>query len=114
MAQNELSKRYYRIREVAEIIGVNSSTLRFWENEFPEIQPMRSAHNQRFYRREDIETLRLIYYLVKIKGLKIEAAKNELKLNRKNITKRFQIIDKLNDVKDELQAMLDALEKRRD
>lgn len=113
MASSDLTKKYYRIKDVSELIGVSQSTLRFWENEFQEIQPFRSASNQRYYTPDDIETLRLIYYLVKIRGLRIHAAKEQLRLNRKNISKRTEIIDRLMDVRDELEMMLKALGKRR-
>lgn len=110
---SDLTKKYYKIKDVAEIIGVPQPTLRYWESEFPEIKPLRSTSNLRYYTPDDIETLRIIYYLVKIRGLKIEAAKEQMRLNRSNITKRMDIIDKLNDVKDELKMMLAGLEKRR-
>ena len=71
----ELSKQYYKIKEVAEILDVPQSTLRFWEKEFPMIKPIRSSHNIRYYRPQDIELLRIIHYLIKDKGLKIEAAR---------------------------------------
>ncbi len=87
--------------------------MRYWEQEFPELKPMRSPSNQRYYTPDDIEILRIIYYLVKVRGLKIEAAKEQMRLNSRNITKRMDIINKLQDVKDELKLMLGALEKRR-
>ncbi|MDE7109406.1 MAG: MerR family transcriptional regulator, partial [Muribaculaceae bacterium] len=77
------------------------------------ISPMRSVSNQRFYTPEDIEVLRIIYFLLKIKGLKIEAAKEQMRLNRNNISKRAEIVERLLDVRDELNMMLKALEKRR-
>ena len=109
----QLTKKYYKIRDVAEILNVSEPTLRYWEQEFPELKPMRSPSNQRFYTPDDIEILRIIYYLVKVRGLKIEAAKEQMRLNSRNITKRMDIINKLQDVKDELKLMLGALEKRR-
>lgn len=109
----ELTKKYYKIKDVAEILNVSEPTLRYWEREFPEVSPMRSTSNQRYYTPEDIEILRIIYYLVKVRGLKIEAAKEQMRLNKTNITKRMDIINKLLDVKDELQMMLGGLEKRR-
>lgn len=112
MAPSDLTKKYYKIKDVAEIIGVPQSTLRYWEMEFPEVNPMRGTSNQRYYSIEDIQTLRIIHYLIKIKGLKIEAAKPQLRLNKLNISKRIEIIEKLNDVKDELNFMLEALSKR--
>lgn len=109
----DLTKKYYKIKDAAELIGVSQPTLRFWESEFPEIKPMRSTSNQRYYTPDDIETLRIVYYLVKVKGLKIDAAKEQMRLNRKNITKRMDIVEKLLDVRDELEMMLKSLEKRR-
>lgn len=109
----DLSKKYYKIRDVAELLDVSQPTLRYWESEFPEIKPMRSLSNQRFYTPDDIEILRIVHYLVKVKGLKIEAAKEQMRVNRKNISKRVEIIDSLVEVRDELSQMLKALTKRR-
>lgn len=109
----DLTKKYYKIKDVAEILGVSQPTLRYWESEFPDIKPFRSMSNQRFYTPDDIETLRIIYYLVRVRGLKIEAAKEQMRLNRSNITKRMDVIDKLSDVRDELEMLLKGLEKRK-
>lgn len=113
MAPSDLTKKYYKIKDAAELIGVSQPTLRYWESEFPEIKPYRSATNIRYYTPDDIETLRIIYYLLKIRGLKIDAAKEQMRLNRSNITKRMVIVEKLQDVRDELEMMLQALEKRK-
>ena len=110
---SDLTKKYYKIRDVAEILNVSQPTLRYWESEFPEIRPLRSTSNQRYYTPDDITTLRIIYYLVKVRGLKIEAAKEQMRLNRTNITKRMDIIDKLSDVRDELEMILKSLEERK-
>ena len=113
MPSYDLTKKYFKIKEAAEIRGVNQSTLRFWESEFPQIKPWRSPSNNRFYTPQDIETLKMVYYLVKIKGLKIDSAREQMRLNSKNISKRMTIIEKLSDARDELQMMLDALGKRK-
>lgn len=109
----DLDKQYYKIRDVAELLGVNTSTLRYWESEFPEITPRRSRTNQRYYRPEDIKTIRMIHYLVKVKGLRIEAAKEEIASNRKNISRRLEVIELLTNTRNELEEMLNALGKRR-
>ena len=113
MAPSDLSKKYYKIKDAADILGVSQATLRYWESEFPEVSPLRSPTNQRYYTPDDIETLRIIYYLVKISGLKIDATKEQMRLNRSNISKRMEIIDRLSDVRDELELMLKAIEKRK-
>ena len=112
MAASDLTKKYYKIKETAELLGVPQSTLRYWESEFPGIKPIRSVNNQRYYTPDDIEILRIVYYLVKIRGLKIEAAKEQMRVNRNNISKRLDIIDKLKDVRDELEMILHSLDLR--
>lgn len=109
----EFDKKFYKIRDVAILLGVSTSTLRYWEMEFPEIMPRRSRTNQRYYRPDDIRTLRMIHYLVKVKGLRIEAAKEELRNNRSNISHRLEVIDLLTDTRERLQEMLSALNKRK-
>ena len=67
-------KRFFSIKEVAEEFGVNETLLRFWEKEFPQISPKKGGRGIRFYTRDDIEQIRIIYNLVKVRGLKIAAA----------------------------------------
>lgn len=111
--QEEFGKQFYKIRDVADMLDVAPSTLRYWEMEFPEIKPRRSQSNQRYYRPADIRVLRMINYLVRIKGLRIEAAKEEMAKNRKNVSRRMEVIDLLTDTRDRLEEMLSALNKRR-
>ena len=113
MIIEELSKQYYKIKEVAEILDVPQSTLRFWEKEFPMIKPIRSSHNIRYYRPQDIELLRIIHYLIKDKGLKIEAAREQLRSNKHNVSRRVEIIDRLKSVRSELANLLVALGGRK-
>ncbi|MBD5328545.1 MAG: MerR family transcriptional regulator [Bacteroides sp.] len=109
----EFDKSYYKIKDVSELLGVPTSALRYWEKEFPECAPRRSSTNIRYYTPKDIETLRMINYLLKIKGLKIEAAKEQMRSNRKNISKRVDIIESLTETRNELEKLLLALQKRR-
>lgn len=109
----DLDKKYYKIKDVAELLGVTASTLRYWEQEFPECKPRRSATNIRYYKASDIETLKIIHYLLKIKGLKIEAAKEQLKANRNNMSNRVKIIESLTETRNKLEEMLHALNKRK-
>ncbi len=67
----------YRPREVAEMLSLPTSTLRYWEKEFPELAPNR-AKNHRRYSPADVEVLRQIKRLLYDEGLKIEAAKKIL------------------------------------
>ena len=69
-------KKYYKIGEVAEILHIPCSTLRFWEKKFTIIRPRRTEGYTRYYSLEDIEKIRMVWYLVKEKGLKLEAAEH--------------------------------------
>lgn len=106
----KLEKEYYKIKEVSEMLDVPQSTLRFWESEFPQmIKPMRSTKNLRYYRPKDIENLRIIKFLIKEKGLKIDAARTYLRSNSNNVSKVTEVINSLNDVRDELNSLLRAM-----
>lgn len=109
---DRFEKKYYKIREVAEILGLPPSTLRFWESRFTIIKPKRNEHGTRYYTPTDIETIRMIYYLVKEKGLKLEAAQEEIRRNQSGVSKRFEAVDRLRFVRDRLSLLLDALNKR--
>ena len=69
-------KLYYSISEVAQMFDVNESLLRFWEKEFPQISPKKGSRGVRQYRKEDVETIRLIYHLVKERGMTLPGARH--------------------------------------
>lgn len=103
-------KLYYSISEVARMFDVNESLLRYWEKEFPMISPKKAGGNIRQYRKEDIENIRLVYHLVKEKGLTLAGARQRLKQNRDITVKTTEIIDRLKRVRAELAAMRKELE----
>lgn len=109
----EFDKKYYKIKDVSELLGVPTSALRYWEKEFPECAPRRSNTNIRYYTPQNIETLRIINYLLKVKGLKIEAAKEQMRSNRKNVSKKVEVIELLQKTRDDLEGILKALTKRK-
>ncbi len=111
MDNNDLNKKFYKISDVAAILGIPASTLRFWEKEFTIIKPRRNAKNIRFYTPNDIETIRKVYYLVKEKGLKLDAAQEQIRRNRANVDKRFEVIERLKGIREELLELDEALSK---
>ena len=111
---DELNKRFYRIGDVADILGIPASTLRFWEKEFTIIKPVRNAKNTRLYTPKDIETIKMIHYLVKEKGLKLDAAQAMIRRNRDGVSKRFEVIDRLKSIKSQLLHLKKALEEVKD
>ena len=97
-----LDKKFYKIGEVAEILNIPASTLRFWEKEFTILKPRRNAKNTRFYTPQDVEVIRKLYYLVKEKGLKLDAAQAQLNRNRKNVDKTFEVVERLKGMREKL------------
>ena len=89
-------KLYYPISEVAGWFRVNTSLLRFWENEFDIIQPRKTRKGDRLFRVEDIKNLQLIYYLLRQRKFSIDGAKKYLASNKNDIDKQYQLIQSLN------------------
>ena len=98
-------KLYYSISEVAQMFDVNESLLRFWEKEFPQISPKKGSRGVRQYRKEDVETIRLIYHLVKERGMTLPGARQKLKDNKEATIRNFEIIDRLKQIRQELIGM---------
>ena len=99
---NKDLKKFYGIAEVAEQFNVAESLLRFWEKEFPNIKPRKSGRGVRMYTKEDIEEVRLVYNLLKVRGMKIAAAKQVLSKNKKTANDTSEIINRLQSIKTEL------------
>ena len=95
-------KRYYGIGEVAKAFGVNTSLIRFWEKEFDVLKPKKNAKGNRKFTPEDIKNLKFIYHLVKERGFTLDGAKTHLKEEKKQALNNFEIISKLEDVKNQL------------
>ncbi len=103
-------KIYYSIGEVAQMFGVTESTLRFWEKEFPQLAPKKAGRNVRQYRKEDIETVKLIYHLVKERGMTLPGARQRMKDNREDTLRRFELVERLKAIREELMNMKLALD----
>lgn len=103
-------KLYYSIKEVAEEVGVTESTLRYWEKEFPFLRPKVTSNKVRQYAAKDIEQVKLIYNLIKVKGFKIAAARKYLSQNRTGAEKSSEVLDTLISVRDELKELKKQLE----
>lgn len=88
-------KLYYSISEVAGWFKVNTSLLRYWENEFDVLQPRKTRKGDRLFRVEDIKNLQLIYYLLRQRKFSIEGARNYLKVNKKKVDTQTQLVQSL-------------------
>lgn len=88
-------KQYYSISEVAKWFRVNTSLLRFWENEFEILKPKKNRKGDRLFRPEDVKNLQLIYHLLRERKYTIEGAKEYIKTNRKKADIQLQLTNTL-------------------
>lgn len=103
-------KIYYSIGEVAKILSVNPSLIRFWEKEFDIIKPKKNQKGNRFFTTEDIEQLKLIYFLVKEKGMTLKGAKQNLKNNKHKTIEKYELITHLSKIRNMLMEIYNNLD----
>lgn len=103
-------KLYWSISEVSELVGINASIIRYWESEFEEIQPHKNKKGNRLFTKPDIEHIKTIHYLVKVKGHTLAGAKEQLRNNKIAVSSKLEAVEKLTGIKNyllELKTILD-------
>lgn len=106
----KIEKIFYPIGEVAEMLGVNQSLIRFWEKEFDILKPQKNKKGNRLFSPADIENIRLIYHLVKERGMTLKGAKLKLQNQKLEITESFEVVKKLQSIKEQLLNIKAGLE----
>lgn len=81
----EIKKKYHSIGEVAAMLDVNASLIRFWEGEFPQLKPRKNRKGNRVFTDKDIELLHTIYYLVKVRKFTLKGAREKLRQNPRDL-----------------------------
>lgn len=97
---DKTDKSTYKIGEVSKLLQIEAYVLRYWENEFPQLAPLRSPKGQRLYTNEDIQLLRRIKELLYHQKLTIEGAKRKLEDNKKWWSVLAEIKEELYEIKD--------------
>lgn len=110
---NDLDKKYYKISEVAEILDIPMSTLRYWETRFTVVNPKRNSHGTRFYTPDDIDKISMVHYLVKERGFKLDAAQEEIRRNPQGLARRHLAVARLKSVRNRIASLLAALDSLR-
>ncbi|MBN2167085.1 MAG: MerR family transcriptional regulator [Marinilabiliaceae bacterium] len=105
----KIEKLYYSIGEVAEMFGVNTSLIRFWEKEFDVIKPHKNKKGNRLFTPKDVENFHLIYHLVKEKGLTLKGAAKKLKENKEDTIHNFEVVRNLEAIKTMLLELKENL-----
>ena len=103
-------KRYFTIGEVADLCGVKPHVLRYWEQEFPQLKPVKRRGNRRYYQRQDVLVIRQIRALLYEQGFTIGGARQRLdgEEAREDVTQTQQIVRQ---VRAELEEVLKLLRR---
>ena len=107
--EKEIEKLYYSIGEVAEQFNVAPSLIRFWESEFDLIRPKKYRKGNRQFTKEDIDSVRTIYHLVKEKGFTLQGAKEMLRNDDSSVKDKIDLIDSLKSVRKFLVELREKL-----
>ena len=101
-----MEKICYTIGEVASELGENTSTVRFWSDSFPKFTPPpRNAKGNRLYKPEDIETFRLIQFLLKTERLTIEGVTKRILDDRKGAERKYRVVESLMSIREQLEEI---------
>lgn len=101
--------------EVCEMFDLPASTIRFWEKSFTELRPKKNAKGNRLFTSEDIDNLKIIYHLVKERGMTLAGAQKFLKDRRTALKKEMTVVELLQNIRATLvniKQELETLEKQ--
>jgi DNA-binding transcriptional MerR regulator len=103
-------KRYFTIGEVSDLCAVKPHVLRYWEQEFPQLKPVKRRGNRRYYQRQDVLVIRQIRGLLYDQGFTIGGARNRLEGEeaREDVTQTQQIVRQM---RTELEELLKTMRR---
>ena len=95
--------------EVTEMFDVNASLIRYWESKFDCIKPHKNKKGNRMFTPSDIENFKLIYHLVKEKGMTLEGANSAMKRRNKSVKRDVSILERLQNIRAMLVEVRESL-----
>lgn len=107
--EKKVEKLYYAIGEVSEMLGVPISTIRFWENEFVVLKPMKNKKGNRLFTPSDLKNLRIIHHLLKDEGMTLSGAKKRLAEKWEETDYKFEVNESLEKIKSMLLDIRDGI-----
>jgi DNA-binding transcriptional MerR regulator len=107
--EKKVEKLFYSIGEVAEMLNVPVSTVRFWENEFDVLKPRKNKKGNRLFTAQDIKNLKIIHHLVKEKGMTLAGVKKQLSAKWEETDYKYEISQSLKEIKGILLDLRDSI-----
>ena len=104
-----MAKLLYSMGEVTEMFDVNASLIRYWESKFDCIRPHKNKKGNRMFTASDVENLKLIYHLVKEKGMTLEGANMAMKRRGKSVQRDVSILERLQNIRAMLLEVRESL-----
>ena len=105
----QVEKLYYTIGETAKMLNVPVSTVRFWENEFNILKPMKNKKGNRLFTQQDLKNLKIIYRLLKEEGMTLDGAKKRVSGKWDETNYKFEIAESLQKIKSMLLEIRDSI-----
>ena len=99
----------YSMGEVTEMFDVNASLIRYWESKFDCIKPHKNKKGNRMFTPSDIENFKLIYHLVKEKGMTLEGANSAMNRRNKSVKRDVSILERLQNIRAMLVEVRESL-----
>lgn len=91
------------------MFGVNASNIRFWENNFDILKPHKNAKGNRMFTKEDIENMKIIYHLLRERGMTIRGAQMKLKDNKEDTVNNIEVVNRLKEIRQMLIDIKDEM-----
>ncbi len=107
----ESKKLYYTMGEVSEMFCVAPSLIRYWEKHFSVIKPERNSKGNRVFTPADIENFKIIYHLVKERGMTLDGAQRTMRQNRKGFARDAELLERLQRVRSLLLEVREELKE---
>ena len=105
--KDKKEKLYYSIGEVADMLGEQTSAVRYWEKEFEILKPKKNKKGNRMFTPRDVENIKIIHQLLKEKGMTIAGVKKKMSVNPENLRNNHEVIQSLKRIKEMLLEIRD-------
>jgi DNA-binding transcriptional MerR regulator len=107
--EKKVEKLYYSIGEVAGMLDVPVSTVRFWDNEFDILKPMKNKKGNRLFTQADLRNIRIIHHLLKEEGMTLNGVRRRLTEKLSDTEYKYEINESLQKIRSIIVDLKDSL-----